>query len=474
MALRILYLFLLLNAYTISAQIFEVESIRDSGDDDKRINLVILSEGYQASELDQFITDATTFTNGMFSQSPFLEYADYFNVYAIKVPSNESGADHPGTGASSDEATWPIPTTTVDTYFNATYDSYGRHRLLFYEVDGNYANNTEAKINTVLANNFPEYDQALILVNSPYYGGSGGEFPMASTGVSANEIAIHELGHSLFDLKDEYYPGDLLAGEATNMTQETDPSLIKWKNWMGINAIGIHQHSGTPTALTWYKPRHLECKMEVLGKPFCSVCKEGMVEKIHDLVSPIDSYTPTSTNITPSSYPLDVQLNLIKPNPNTLESIWTLNAATFATNVDDISLMETDLNSGSNNLTVTVTDATSLLKVDNHETIHVYTVTWNITKSALGIEDIITEENRYNIKMYPNPGNSVIHLKLESDTDSKLKVEIVSLDGKRVKRASISAYQTKQLNIDHLSQGIYVVNFYSKNARIASKKLVKQ
>jgi len=210
----IIILTVILNSFIGFTQVFDVETIKFSGDNDKRINLVILSEGYQANELSDFITDATNFSNEMFNESPFSEYANYFNVYAIKVPSNESGADHPEDGIF------------VDTYFNATYNAFNNPYLLFYEIDGNSTNNTEAKILSVLADNFPNYDNALILVNSPGYGGSGGEFPMAYNGFWATRVIMHELGHSLFDLKDEYYPGDLLAGEAINMTQETDPNFV--------------------------------------------------------------------------------------------------------------------------------------------------------------------------------------------------------------------------------------------------------
>ena len=94
MKLKLLYLLCFLGTFKIEAQVFEVQTLKLSGDTDKRINLVILSEGYQTSEFPQFITDATSFINAMFSQSPFLEYANYFNVYAIKVPSNQSGSDH--------------------------------------------------------------------------------------------------------------------------------------------------------------------------------------------------------------------------------------------------------------------------------------------------------------------------------------------------------------------------------------------
>lgn len=474
MRFHLLYILLLTNVGFISAQIFDVETIKTSGDNDKRINLVILSEGYQTSELDLFITDATSFSNKMFSESPFKEYAEYFNVYAIKVPSNQSGADHPGTGSVTDETDFPIPTTTVDTYFNATFDSFGFHRLLYYEIDGNSANNTQLKISDILALNFPTYDQALILVNSPYYGGSGGEFPMASTHFWGADIAMHELGHSLFNLIDEYYPIDeALAVEGINMTQETDPSLIRWKNWINTNGVGVYQHEDDNGVLKpWYRP-HQACKMRRIDWAFCSVCKEGIVEKIHSLISPIDSYLPVSNSINTSTYPIDFQLSLIKPIPNTLESVWTLNASNFANDVDDISIIDTDLNTGTNSLTVVVNDVSSFLKVDNHETVHVYSVTWTITKSALGIDDITSDQNSFEITLYPNPSNRIINLKIESRNAVNLKVDIISLDGKKIKSTKISNYETNEVDISRFSQGIYIANFYSNNILLTSKRFVK-
>jgi len=469
----ILFIILLFSFQFGSAQVFDKETIKNSGDYNKRINLVILSEGYRNVELAQFKTDAIAFVNSMFNQSPFKEYANYFNVHIIKVPSNESGADHPGNATNVTELYNNLPIKFVDTYFNATYDSFGTHWLLYYEIDGFSANNTEAKINNVLASNFPTFDQALILVNSIEYGGSGGNFPMAYKGAWGTNTIMHELGHSLFNLKDEYYPGDLLASEAINMTQETNPNLIKWKNWLNTNNVGIYQYAcASGNCVTWYKP-HQNCLMEKIDKPFCSVCKQGIIEKIHSLIPPIDSYTPTSNSISSPTFPIDFHLNLINPIPNTLKSTWTLNASNFANDVDDVSVLETDLSPGMNTISVAVNDTTTLLKVDNHDSFHVYTITWIIDYSALGIKNITSEVANYNISMYPNPTNTVVNFKLETDTDTRLKVDILSLDGKRIKTISLTNYQTNQVDISNLSTGIYFTNFYSGNVLIASKKLVK-
>src|SRR5690606_627729 len=141
----------------------------------------------------------------------------------------------------------------------------------------------------------------------------------------------------------EYYPGDILAAEAVNMTQETDPSLVKWKNWMGTNGVGIYPYTcPTGNCADWYKP-HQNCIMESIDKPFCAVCKEGIIEKIHSIISPIDTYAPIPASINNPSFPIAFSLDLIKPVPNTLLSTWTLNSVEFDTNVDGISILETDL-----------------------------------------------------------------------------------------------------------------------------------
>ena len=456
----LLLLLLIFNLQLVFSQTFEVLKIKDSGEDAKRINLVILGDGYQESELSQFETDATNFMNDLFAEEPFASYENYFNVHIIKVISTESGASHPGT--ANDESSYTVPAQTIDNYFDTTYDSYNIHRLLY--------TSNQASISTVLATNFPTYDQALILVNSPYYGGSGGQFPIASTGEDAGEIAIHELGHSFVDLKDEYYPGDVLAAEAINMTQETDPSLVRWKNWIGINNVGIYPYATSGNASTWNRP-HQSCKMRYLGYPFCSVCKEGIIEKIHDLVSPLDSYTPTETTISEASFPLDFEINTVETLPtNTLQSTWTLNNVNFATNVNTVNVEESDLNSGTNNLTVIVHDATNLLNIDGHESIHLATVSWSID-NTLGIQDITA--NELNLSMYPNPTNNVVHFKLENTLANSIVVEIVSMDGKQVKTVTLNNNQDTQVDISTLSQGIYITNFYENQVLIASKKLVK-
>lgn len=445
------------------SQAFEVETIKNSGANDKRINLVILGDGYTESEQSNFRDHALNFSNSIFSQSPFSEYTDYFNVHIVKVISNESGASHPGTAA--DEDTADVPISSVDNFFGTAYDGFNVHRLLYTP--------NSALISNVLAINFPEYDQALILVNSPYYGGSGGHFPVTSTGEYADEIAIHEIGHSLVGLKDEYYPGDLLAEEGINMTQQTDPALVKWRNWIGTTGVGIYQYCSTGTCATWHRP-HQTCKMRFLNYPFCAVCKEGIVEKIHDLVSPIDSFSPSNLTVENPSFPIDFNLALINPTTNSLETTWTLNGASFNANTQTVSIAETDLNNGLNSLSVVVTDNSNLIRVDNHETLHVNTVTWSIDNSTLSTTDIQVEANRFSINLYPNPTTNQFYVKFDSYNTTDLRLELTSIDGKNVLSTRLESGKENSINLSQQATGLYIANIYSDSVLLARKKIIKK
>jgi len=451
-------LFLLLCQITFS-QTFNVETIIQSGSNDSRINLVFLSDGYQANELDKFIRDATDFSNKLFRESPYKEYKNYFNIHAIKVPSNQSGASHPGTATDVSEPYPDHPIIDVDNYFESTFDTDGIHRLL--------ASNNSTAMN-VLANNFPTYDVALIIVNSLYHGGSGGQIGVSSLN---SDIVIHELGHSFADLNDEYYAGDVFAKESINMTQETDPSLVKWKNWMGINNIGINQHCCGGNSATWYRP-HENCKMRYRESPFCAICIEGTIEKIHALTSPVMGFTPQNTGIIDLSNPMNFKVNLIESIPNSLHTEWILNGDVFENNANSVFISSSNLLVGTNALQVTIKDTSSHLKIDSHETIHIETILWNINATSSSIDDI--SENYLKIELFPNPMQDILYFNLTSQLKEDYTVTIIDISGKQIITKKIHYLELHpQIKLSQLRAGLYFINFSFENGLKVSSKIIK-
>jgi hypothetical protein len=266
--------------------------IVDHGPDSARWNLVIIGDGYQASELTQYHTDVQSCLMTLRTTPPFDELFFGINVHRIDVVSTDSGADDPidpidcagGTGA------------TPRTFFDATFCSVGPggrrlDRLLTIDT---------ALAKSVASAQVPLRHQVLCIVNSSKYGGSGGDVPTFSTESQASEIGIHELGHSAFGLADEY-GGDgtgTPAGEPMqpNVTRDTNRATNKWRDLIAAmtpmpskcapncatstcvppasppaaGEVGTYEGAIYSNCNT-YRPL-LDCYMRTLRQPFCPVC----------------------------------------------------------------------------------------------------------------------------------------------------------------------------------------------------------
>lgn len=436
------------------AQVFQVDTLQYKGDINKYINIVIMGDGYTSVQQNNFITEASNLSNYLLTQTPWINYSNYFNVFAIKVVSSQSGTKHPNTASDCNTASPLVPVSNPTTYLGCTFDSYGIHRLVVPQNISNVAG--------VLATNFPNYDQVFVIANSPYYGGSGGGYATSTTELNSPEISVHEIGHSFANLADEYYAGDVYAAEKPNMTQQTNTTLVKWTNWIGYNGTGIYQHCCGGQSASWYRP-HDNCKMRYLGSQFCNVCAEAIVERIHSLVNTIVSYTPTTLTITSPNQYLDFKLStLMKPVPNTLNIVWNLDGIPTLNNVDSIQVDQNTLSIGTHTLTATVIDTTALIRVNNHPTIHFSTVTWTIDRLTTGLE-ITSSTNKISSSVYPNPTTNFLNIEFELEKKSKVSIQLNSLDGKIIQQVENKTIESGKysniLNIENLSVGSYFLVF---------------
>lgn len=443
---------LLVEVTCTRAQVFKVDTLTYNGDIGKYINIVILGDGYTSTQQATFKADAGKLSAYLLTQVPWSSYADYFNVFAIEVISADSGAKHPNT--APDCSGTSVPVSSPNTYLGCTFDAYGIHRLV---VPMNAAN-----ITNVLTTNFPTYDQVLIISNSPYYGGSGGSYATSTIHTSSKEVTAHEIGHSFTGLADEYYAGDGYAGERVNMTQQTNPSLIKWKAWIGTNSTGVYQHCCGGNSALWYKPSNHTCKMELLNSPFCSVCGEAIIESIHARVNPVVSYLPATAAVTSSQQKISFKLTkLMKPQPNTLNILWKLDGKIISKGTDSVIVDQGPLTAGVHTLTASVTDTTALLRVTNHATVHISTVTWTINKSATGVA-LMPSDNEFSCAIYPNPAAKLLNVSLELEKRSSVVIGLFSLDGRLVRQISAKSLnpgkQMNSIDVESLIPGVYMIS----------------
>jgi IgA Peptidase M64. len=175
-------------------------------------------------------------------------------------------------------------------------------------------------VHQVVNAQMPQAHLILVMVNSTVYGGSGGGIAVFSLASGANEIALHEMGHTAFGLADEYAcyacdnvetgydhhpPGE--PGEP-NVTTNQDRNTLKWR-WavaettaiptmsnpncsrvdgrpspVPAGTVGLfegadHYHCGA------YRPE-FNCRMRAQGNPYCAVCQRVIRQALAPYLSP--------------------------------------------------------------------------------------------------------------------------------------------------------------------------------------------
>ncbi len=448
-----IYLFLISSSLCFS-QTFNTSTLLNNGPNDNRINIAIVGDGFLSTQQTELNTGAQSILDYLFLKSPFKEYKNYFNAYAIGVISNEAGVKHPGDATDVTEPVFPV--ADPDNYCGSTFD-VGAHRCVY-----SYTTNT---VGDILASNVPDYDIAYVMVNSTEYGGCSGDYPFGTLNTSANETFVHELGHFFAFLADEYW--FTVPGESINKTQNSDTTTNRWKNWLGTGGVGIYPHAESPT---WFRP-HQNCEMRYLNRQFCAVCKEGIVERIHDLISPIDSYTPANSTVIDINTDMSFSVDEILPSPNTLVNTWALNGILLSETNSTITINPAQLNTGSNSLLFSVTDNTSFVRTDNHSTIHFSTVLWTLNKAPLGTTDIIVEKKEFSI--YPNPSTNAFFIKGKKAFSSNLKINIADITGKNIP-VKFELIDDTNIGVDTngLASGTYIVSATENNKVIFSQKII--
>lgn len=435
-----------------TAAVFEVDTLLYNGSTEKIINVVILGDGYLASELPKFEQDAEKFGLYYLSESPFKEYKNFFNLFIVKTPSNV-------TGAAMD------PGALIDNFYGSTFNYNGIDRLLV-------ATNSGA-IFLTLADNTPFYDQIIILVNTDKYGGSGGWVAVSSTNTSAPEIVKHEVGHSFANLADEYWVGDLYANERVNQTQQTDTNLVKWKKWLHKDDVGIYQHCCGGSSSQWYKP-HQNCKMQFLGPAFCPICKEAIIESIYTRCSPIYEYFPKDSVITTNDKNYKFSVQLICDTPYTYKRSWSLNSKIVSINSDSATIDFSSLKFGKNSIVFSVVDTTDYLRAEKPENIIVFSKIWTVIKSTDEVIDIKNSSQSLRFSIYPNPTSDYVNIDFFTDYPDQTNIKVFDITGTQLKTINCDGLG-KNISIDLNEFGTksLIVSVFQGDVLIFSKNIIK-
>lgn len=230
--------------------------IVDNGSCPGNVNILILSEGYTQAEMGQFITAAKGMASSMLNITGFKEYKDRFNVWALQVPSTDSGITDPQNNVKKNTA------------FNTAFgnDNPTPRRCV---IPQSGVSSQVQKLRTA-AEKASKANITAMLINITEHAGCAIPSERLVT-VASNNLApsvfAHELGHSLYNLRDEYTEGTCnmtRAGGGPNTTKNA--SNPPWKSV--VNSVV----EGAEYCETGVYRAEQNCLMRSLNAPFCKVC----------------------------------------------------------------------------------------------------------------------------------------------------------------------------------------------------------
>ncbi|HOW26408.1 MAG TPA: M64 family metallopeptidase [Bacteroidales bacterium] len=197
----------------------KVNVIADNGPAMEKLDIVILGDGYMQEEMQKFDSDARRLSEVLLGVEPFKSRNGDINIRTVEIPAPESGVTRPHPGV--------FKRTPLSVQYGA-FDSE-RYALSF---DNLTIRNVASAV---------PYDFMVILMNERTYGG-GGIYNLYTTVSSDNNysgyIMVHEMGHHMAALADEYYssavayeiPEIIAEPWEPNITALFDKDNVKWKD----------------------------------------------------------------------------------------------------------------------------------------------------------------------------------------------------------------------------------------------------
>jgi hypothetical protein len=356
-----------------------VTTILDNGPSANRIDLVFVGDGYLDTQFGLYAIHVGNGFSELFGVEPFSTYMTFFNAHRVDVTSNDSGVDND-----------PTPGIDRDTALNMGFWCDNIERLLCVDVGLAYQ----------YAANAPQVDHVFAVANSTKYGGagySGSDLATYSGGNgAAAEVAIHEAGHSLGNLADEYdyadgatYTGPERPERNISILDAAPMSTAgtKWANWLGDPGIGfgglVSTYEGAYYHVFGINRPTANSKMRSLGVPFNLPSAEGLILEFYKIVDPLDDATPTGQTLTGTE---TVFVDPVDPVGHALDVAWFLDGSPIpgATGTT-LDLNALGLGFGGYELAVTVTDNTALVRDEAARSAWMMrTLTWDVLATLPG------------------------------------------------------------------------------------------
>lgn len=311
------------------------------------VHLVVLGDGYRADQQGQFRQHVEEFLEKFENDDGIAPHFGAWNVHMVESISVDSGID--------DDFAFDFR----DTVFGAGYFCASIQRLICAD--------SLTVIETAFSE-YPDFHQIILIVNDTRYGGSGGQFSVASSAFP--EVSLHELGHSFAGLADEYVdetipklnPSNYSEGLYANISTLDDPAAVPWAHWLALadnNEVGIYE-GAFYQANDFYRATP-DSRMRSFNKPFGPVNSEQWALRVYEAAKPVIDFTPVASIVTiPSGQ--EQEFSVVPMLDASAQRIsWTLDGELVASQTNN-RVFTQPLSIGQHTLAVLVEDITGQIK----------------------------------------------------------------------------------------------------------------
>jgi hypothetical protein len=248
--------------------------------DSEGLHWILIGDGFTSTQMSELRETALLLARELMETPELATHSGIWNVHLLETASRESGVDDSARGLF------------VDTAFDGQLGCGNNNRVACIDWE---------KIDVALnAQGAPRGELTVILNTREYVGSSNASGVIVSRNEHAPRIVVHEMGHRVAGLADEYVDAIVadewrpyyVEGRFANVTTVAAADQAPWRHWAADSTTGVGLYEGAFYEATgFFRPKR-DSIMRTLEAPLGEVNAEAWLRAQYRALPPFSRVSP--------------------------------------------------------------------------------------------------------------------------------------------------------------------------------------